>query len=324
MESLILVDVLDAHGTLVSRQRLPLASGGPPIVIGRDIGCDVIIDDPYVAPRHAALALHEDGSVRITDLSSHNGLIVRGERLRGVSAMPLPEGVVRLGHSTLRIRSAIEPVAPEMPDRESLRARHREYAIAAAGALACLAFALFTAWVGSPDDVLPAIAASVLPGALVLGALIAFWTLLSRTHRSRGRFSTQAAIVLAAAAAVLWLDWAADVAVFASGIRSLYLAGRAVQLGIIIGAVLLHLRTVSWMPRTQAVLIAIALPVAVAAGYAGFVQRQRAQDVNDMPAFRRMFPPAWSQQYGVRLDAFIDESLGLRDAADARRAQALE
>ena len=232
MESLILVDVLDVHGTLVSRQRLPLSTDGPSILVGREVGCTVIVDDPYVAPRHAEVFLHEDGSVRITDLSSHNGLIVRGERLKGVRALPLPEGTVRIGHSTLRIRSAAEPLAPETPDRESLRARHREYAVALAGGLACLAFAFFTAWLSAPDSPGTAFGSWLVTGSLVLGGLIAFGTLLGRSRRSRGRFPTQASVVLVAAAACLWLDWASDAAVFASGIRWLRPGGVIAQLVI--------------------------------------------------------------------------------------------
>jgi hypothetical protein len=37
-----------------------------------------------------------------------------------------------------------------------------------------------------------------------------------------------------------------------------------------------------------------------------------------------MFPPAWSKQHGVSVDTFVDESLVLRDAADAKRVEALE
>lgn len=323
MEPLILVDVFDAHRVLVSRQRLPLALGGPPLVIGRDVACDVVLDDPYVAARHAQLTLDAQGAVLISDLGTQNGLILRGERLRGARSVPLGSDPVRIGHSTVRVRAASQALPPELPDRESLRARQREYALAACAGLACIAFAIWMAWLGAPESLPIAASANVVAGLLVLAPLLAFWTVLGRTRRSRGRFSRQAAITLIAAAACLWLNWASGIAAFATGVRSFRVLGVVLQLAIVMIAVYLHLRTVSWLPRLQVAVLAIVVPIAGIWGYGWYVQQQRARDVNELAAVGRMAPPAWSHTAGIPLDAFLEQSLAVRDAADARRAEAL-
>jgi len=52
------------------------------IVIGREEG-DIITRDPETSRRHAALEIHMDGTVWITDLNSTNGTTVEGEALQG-------------------------------------------------------------------------------------------------------------------------------------------------------------------------------------------------------------------------------------------------
>jgi hypothetical protein len=318
LESLILVDVLDAHGNLLSRQRFSLAPGGAPIVVGRDLASDVIVDDPYVAARHAELLRHEDGSLRITDLSEVNGIILGGERLRGVRLVPLA-GEVRLGHSSLRIRSAAEPLSAELPDRESLHMRRRERALALGGALLGVAFAFAAAWVSAPDDWRLAFASNTAVGGLAVGAWLLVWLLIARFRRSRGRLATHAAIVLPAAALCLWLGWAADIAVFASGVLLLRELGVALQLMVVALAIYAHIRTVNWLPVPRAIVTALGIPAAVLAGYLWYDRVQQEDDVNHMPPFIRLFPPTWSRHNGVSIETFIDGTLVLRDAADNRR-----
>ena len=324
MDSLILVDVLDAHGHLVSRQRLSLAVGGPPISIGRDVTNDVIVDDPYAAPRHAELSLCEDGSLRMTDASEMNGIIVRGERMRGARLVALPGGTVGIGRSTLRIRSARDPVPPETPDLESLQIRHREYSLAIAGALLCIAYGVFTVWLSSPDDFGVALGAKLLLGAAVLGGVLLFWILAARFRRFRARWSRHAGILLPAVAVFLWLGWAADVAVFATGEKLLGALAVMLQLVVVALALHWHLRTVTALSARVSALVAWVVVAICFGGYGWYAREQVRGDVNYMAPVGRVFPPSWSIPHGMSADTFIDEAVILRDAADAKRAEALE
>jgi pSer/pThr/pTyr-binding forkhead associated (FHA) protein len=50
-------------------------------LIGRDAECDIQLLDPSVSRKHACVLELDDGSVIVRDLKSHNGVLVRGQRL---------------------------------------------------------------------------------------------------------------------------------------------------------------------------------------------------------------------------------------------------
>lgn len=51
-------------------------------LIGRSVECQLSLDDPLVSRRHAVLLVTE-GSVKVRDLGSRNGVLVNGERVQG-------------------------------------------------------------------------------------------------------------------------------------------------------------------------------------------------------------------------------------------------
>ena len=316
MDTLVLVDVQDSHGMMISRQRLSLRHPGDPLVIGRDIACDVVLNDPYVAARHATLSLQDDGHVRIDDLGTLNGLIVRDERVTRAVIEGQAGSVVQVGHSHLHIRVAGEPLAPERRDLESLRSRHRDYTLAVLGALLCLGFAGLAAWTGKPDDPRLAFATYAFPGAAVLFAWTAAWVLLGRAVRSRWQWSVHAATALFAAGVGLWLYWAADVAVFVTGVprAGTWLLGAAVVTAV--AALHCHLLAATRFRRWQAIALAAAVPLAGVLASAWFHEQQADADVNHIGAAAPVYPPAWSRQPGMRPERFFEEAQDLRDRAE--------
>lgn len=50
-------------------------------LIGRDADCDIQLLDTSVSRKHACVLEQDDGSVLIRDLKSHNGILVRGQRM---------------------------------------------------------------------------------------------------------------------------------------------------------------------------------------------------------------------------------------------------
>src|SRR5712672_3182231 len=61
---------------------------GARAVLGRDKGCDVVLDDASVSRRHAVLEEDGKGGLRLRDLASANGTFLDGVRIgqRGVPA----------------------------------------------------------------------------------------------------------------------------------------------------------------------------------------------------------------------------------------------
>jgi len=320
MDALILVDVLDSHGNMISRQRLRLDRSGTPLVVGRHVSCDVVLNDPYVAARHARLFIGEDGEIRVADLDSLNGLIVQGGRVRSAALADLEDGLVQIGHSHLRIRAATDPLAPERPDLESLRSRHREYGALFVGTLLCVGFAAFSAWTDAPDNTPLAAARNLLSGAVLLGAWIGFWVLLGRAVRSRWHWAGNAAVTMAAAAAILWLAWGAGLLAFATGWPIVPWAGQIA--GVLVAGVALykHVGLASRLRRRACVVIATTIPLVSYVGYLWFVTHEHAADVNYLAQVDQIFPPSWSRGSGARLERFLDDSQELRDIADQRIA----
>jgi hypothetical protein len=77
------------------------------VVIGRE-GCDVVLADPEVSRRHAAVRAFGDGGVAIEDLGSTNGTFVNERRVEGVVALRDGDSV-RFGNTVWRLRA---PAAP--------------------------------------------------------------------------------------------------------------------------------------------------------------------------------------------------------------------
>lgn len=52
-----------------------------PVTIGRNVGCDVMVEDTYLSGRHAQLNV-DDGDLTIEDLGSTNGTYVNQELIK--------------------------------------------------------------------------------------------------------------------------------------------------------------------------------------------------------------------------------------------------
>ena len=63
-------------------ERLEIAAGGDPLVVGRDTACDLRLGDADASRKHMEVRL-EDGAVQVRDLDSKNGVRVNGAPLNG-------------------------------------------------------------------------------------------------------------------------------------------------------------------------------------------------------------------------------------------------
>ena len=92
-------------GGLSSGRRFPLPPGQH--VVGRDPGCDVVLDDPAMSARHLRLTVGDAGDVSVADLGSRNGTRLEGSALEPEVPEPLRAGaVVRAGRTLVTIGEA--------------------------------------------------------------------------------------------------------------------------------------------------------------------------------------------------------------------------
>jgi hypothetical protein len=76
-------------------------SGAPDeLVIGRDAGCDLVVDEPTVSRRHARLTFRDGGWI-VQDLDSTNGTRLNGQCVGRCRLRPGDE--LELGDQVLRV-----------------------------------------------------------------------------------------------------------------------------------------------------------------------------------------------------------------------------
>jgi len=106
---LAVVDVLDRDG----RARVTLPVRHWPITVGRAVTCDIVLDDPYVAPQHAAIHEHE-GGLQLTVGETVNGVWLKRRRVAAGERTELAAGdVVQIGGTRVRVRRAADTLAAE-------------------------------------------------------------------------------------------------------------------------------------------------------------------------------------------------------------------
>jgi len=106
------IETLARNGEVLHRHRV----AGLPIRMGRAYDNDFIVDDDYAAAHHAVVEAGPDGRLRLRDLGSRNGIVHKSRRIKDELAID-GDTVVRMGHTSLRIRGAAHRVAPELVDR---------------------------------------------------------------------------------------------------------------------------------------------------------------------------------------------------------------
>jgi pSer/pThr/pTyr-binding forkhead associated (FHA) protein len=76
-----------------------------PIVIGRDAGADLVLDDGEVSGQHARITPSPDGSATVEDLESTNGTFINQNELMGPAHLD-PGDELLIGVSVIQLRTA--------------------------------------------------------------------------------------------------------------------------------------------------------------------------------------------------------------------------
>jgi multisubunit Na+/H+ antiporter MnhB subunit len=312
VEPLAFIEVLGRHGDVLARH--PVYRW--PAHVGRAYDVEVILDDPYVAPRHVRIESSGDGRFKVCDLQTVNGISVPPASRRIAEAEVGPDELVRLGRTQIRIRPPSYGVQPELRLRAT--ALHRRPAAFAIAAAVLLGMTLWSAWVmtNARDEW-----ASVLFPTLAVSAVavvwISVWSLVSRTVGRRANFAAHGFVACAAIAAIDVAGTLFEYLSFGFDARWLDRAGVAL-IGVIAAYMLYrHLRLNSRASRRT--LGAIAAGVVLAAfGFAAGVDRATQTMREGMQRYgHALKAPVFLWVSGVTPEAFIAQGEKLRFEADA-------
>ena len=316
----VVVEILDGHGKVRSRERLDLDPASPRFTVGRGIAADVILDDAHAAALHAAIEITPEGRVLVSDLGSLNGVLVGGERLRGVQALALEDGRFGVGRTWLRVRTAAEDLAPELAeDGGAGRAARNAPWVAAAGALVCLLFVVYSSWVGAPQDVASVIATASVSSMLLAGGWVAAWGFVTRVMQGEWRWMRHAAIFFSAFAVIIVIDWAMDVLWFALALPTWTLREVILLLGAAAYVLYRHLRGAANISLRRAALIAVLLPLVIGGSSYLVLERNQARNVNYIEIEAQLFPPDWRLRPGGSLDRYFIDAARLQEDSDRKR-----
>ncbi|MFN9476079.1 FHA domain-containing protein [Acidovorax sp.] len=315
MPTLGLIEAFDRHGALLARA--PITRW--PVTVGRGLDCDLVLDDPFVAPTHLRIDRQEDAprAVQVEVLHTRNGVrllrrhYAQGERFDWPGDTPID-----LGHTHVALRLADAPIA----DEQALpRFPWSTVATTAALMVLVLAAALGSAWLEARDasQYLKAVPGMLLGLLASLGVWSGAWAVASKVFGGQLRFWRHVRIACTAALAVDAVHLVANFVAFTFSLESFSRFASVLVALVLAGALYAHLSTV--LPRRR-VGLAWALAALVAVGLPSWLG---AQWLNNMRLSNKLymsslFPPGLRVAPAVPVDEFLKDTGSLRGKLDRR------
>jgi hypothetical protein len=300
------IETLARNGDVLHRHQV----GALPIRLGRGYDNDFILDDAFAAPRHAVIEADADGALVLRDLDTRNGVIHRGKRLARVAL----DGntIIRIGHTTLRVRAADFAVAPELVDRT----RHGWEGLlpGLVGVLMIGAVALFTVWINDTQSFqlaryLQALAYGIGAGLVWSGA----WAFANRLFGRHARLGRHLFIFGCAVTALTTYKVVSSGVAYAFSLEALTRYSSHVAIMLAAGMVFYHLSTVK-PHNTRRVAVTCLILGVLGSGLTLLSNEQRTGSLADSPYMSVVLPPSMR----VSPDHTVDEFMGDVDALKAR------
>lgn len=305
------IEMLARNGDVLHRHRFAQL----PFRVGRAYDNDFIVDDDYTAPHHVMIEAGPDGKLLLRDLDTRNGIVHRGRRIQEIALDG--DTVVRMGHTSLRVRAADYPVPAEMLDRTM----HGWEGMlpGAAGALLTGLAVLMVAWLTDSgifelERYVQALAAG-LGAALLWSGLWAFGNRLFGRHARLGRHLF---IFGCGAAVLVGFRLLASVIAYAYSLESLTRYGSHMAVATVAGVIYFHLATVK--PQLRRRLRAICACLAVLASGLVLVGNQQMYGrMADELYMSVLLPPEFRASPDAPVAEYIGQIGAMRAEIDARR-----
>ncbi len=314
-----LIEAFDRHGALLARA--PITSW--PVTVGRALDCDLVLDDPFVAPTHLRIDRVVDAprTVQVEVLETRNGARLQrkqsskhygqGERFDWPDGTPID-----LGHTHVTLRLADTPIAAEQPLPQF---PWRTVATTAVLMTLVVAVALGSSWLESRDtsQYLKSLPTVVLMLLVVLSAWSGVWAVANKMFAGALQFWRHVRIACAAALGVDVVHLVAHLSAFAFSLEVFSQFANLLVVLVLAGALYAHLATV--LPRRRAGLAWTVVAV-VALGVPSWLG---AQWLNNMRLSKSMymssiFPPSLRVAPAVPVEQFLQDTEALRSKLDRR------
>jgi FHA domain len=183
MDQVIWIEILTRSRDVATRLRF----AGPEVRIGRGYDNDVVIDDPYVAPRHLRVFRDQEGQLVAEDLGSVNGLYLDRDSRRQDRIVIDGQRPLRIGHTLVRVRGPGYVVQGERVAAPQTQVRGLVLTLGLAAAV--IAITLMALWLSETGE--PRSSRYLVP-VLTRGLLVAiwagFWAILTRVFSGAAHF----------------------------------------------------------------------------------------------------------------------------------------
>jgi hypothetical protein len=312
---LALIEAFDRHGTLLARA--PVTRW--PFTVGRSLDCDLVLDDPHIAPVHlrADRPMEAPRLVSIQVGQTVNGATLRGKRYGSGKWFDWPGGVpLEIGRTRLALRLADAPVAAEQALPPS--SRHNVAATVLLVALT-VAAALGSSWLEANDvsKYLQSLPGLLLTLVVVLGAWCGLWAIANKVFDHRLQFWHHVRIACTMVLAVEAVDGVASLAAFAFSWEALSRFDYLLTSLVLAAGIYAHLAAV--LPRRRAGLAwAVGAVVLLAVpAWLGTQWLDRMRLSNEL-YMSGLFPPSLRVAPAVPIPQFLQETQALRGRLDRR------
>ena len=310
------VETLARNGDVLHRHRVDAL----PIRIGRGYDNDFIVDDAHCAARHAIVEADQEGRMVLRDLDTRNGVVHRGKRMSRL--VMTGNTIVRLGHTTLRVRPADFPVPAEQVDRTMHAWEGGMPGLV--GLVLIGAVALFSVWLNDTQSFqliryLQALAFGIGAGLVWAGG----WAFANRLFGRHARLGRHLFILGAALAALVAIQLTLSTLAYAFSWEWLTRYGAHLVIALAAVMVYFHLSTVKPNGRRRFAITCLMLGV-LGSGLTLISNEQRTGRMGSELYMSVLMPPSIKVARDHKVDEFMGKVGDMKAKLDAERMKKIK
>lgn len=310
------VETLALNGDVLHRHQVNRL----PIRIGRGYDNDYLLDDDFAAARHAIVDLDENGQLVMQDAGSQNGIVHLGKRVKTV--LVTGDTVVRMGHSSIRIRSADYQVPPEIIDRT----RHGWEGVfpGLLGIVLIALFGLSVEWIRDFKVIQPVTYLQTLAWSLGAGFLWAgVWAFTNRLFGRHARLGRHLFIVGAGLTALTLYKLVATVLAFSYSWEWMTAFGTHAGIAVVCATLFHHMATVK-PQQVRRFAASCTVLFMLGSGLVLLSNQQRNGRLADDLYMSVMLNPALRASADKPVESFMSDVGKMKAALDASRTRKAE